>query len=230
MKPAAALFDFDGTLVDTEGPDCALISRMLLEVGIRKTPNEVMKDFIGLPRTEIEEAILAHYGVQVPLDWHPRYIEERSKLEDRNHQRRQMETAFLGQPLEDALRRLQNSGVQLGVASNSYEPRLKRVLAKSGLETWFGDRLFHLDQGSRRKPAPDIYLFALRSLGISPEEAVAVEDSPLGVQAAVAAGIRCIGFTGHNHVGEAIDQELLQAGAFVLEPDMGKVADLILKG
>ena len=76
MKPAAALFDFDGTLVDTEGPDCALISRMLLEVGIRKTPNEVMKDFIGLPRTEIEEAILAHYGVQVPLDWHPRYIEE----------------------------------------------------------------------------------------------------------------------------------------------------------
>ena len=109
-------------------------------------------------------------------------------------------------------------------------PRLKRVLAKSGLETWFGDRLFHLDQGSRRKPAPDIYLFALRSLGISPEEAVAVEDSPLGVQAAVAAGIRCIGFTGHNHVGEAIDQELLQAGAFVLEPDMGKVADLILKG
>ena len=76
----------------------------------------------------------------------------------------------------------------------------------------------------------NIYLFALRSLGISPEEAVAVEDSPLGVQAAVAAGIRCIGFTGHNHVGEAIDQELLQAGAFVLEPDMGKVADLILKG
>ena len=37
--------------------------------------------------------------------------------------------------IEDALRRLQNSGVQLGVASNSYEPRLKRVLAKSGLET-----------------------------------------------------------------------------------------------
>ena len=207
MKPAAALFDFDGTLVDTEGPDCALISRMLLEVGIRKTPNEVMKDFIGLPRTEIEEAILAHYGVQVPLDWHPRYIEERSKLEDH---------MIVTPGIEDALRRLQNSGVQLGVASNSYEPRLKRVLAKSGLETWFGDRLFHLDQGSRRKPAPDIYLFALRS--------------PLGVQAAVAAGIRCIGFTGHNHVGEAIDQELLQAGAFVLEPDMGKVADLILKG
>ena len=76
MKPAAALFDFDGTLVDTEGPDCALISRMLLEVGIRKTPNEVMKDFIGLPRTEIEGAILARYGVQVPPDWHPRYVEE----------------------------------------------------------------------------------------------------------------------------------------------------------
>ena len=149
MKPAAALFDFDGTLVDTEGPDCALISRMLLEVGIRKTPNEVMKDFIGLPRTEIEEAILAHYGVQVPLDWHPRYIEERSKLEDH---------MIVTPGIEDALRRLQNSGVQLGVASNSYEPRLKRVLAKSGLETWFGDRLFHLDQGSRRKPAPDIFL------------------------------------------------------------------------
>ena len=116
------------------------------------------------------------------------------------------------------------------MASNSYEPRLKRVLAKSGLEAWFGDRLFHLDQGSRRKPAPDIYLFALRSLGIGPEEAVAVEDSPLGVAAAVAAGIRCIGYTGHNHVGAAIDQELLQAGASALEPDMRKVADLILKG
>ena len=221
MKPAAALFDFDGTLVDTEGPDCALISRMLLEVGIRKTPNEVMKDFIGLPRTEIEGAILARYGVQVPPDWHPRYVEERSKLEDR---------MIVTPGIEETLRRLQNSGVKLGVASNSYEPRLKRVLAKSGLEAWFGDRLFHLDQGSRRKPAPDLYLFALRSLGIGPEEAVAVEDSPLGVAAAVAAGIRCIGYTGHNHVGAAIDQELLQAGASALEPDMRKVADLILKG
>ena len=189
MKPAAALFDFDGTLVDTEGPDCALISRMLLEVGIRKTPNEVMKDFIGLPRTEIEGAILARYGVQVPPDWHPRYVEEISKLEDR---------MIVTPGIEETLRRLQNSGVTLGVASNSYEPRLKRVLAKSGLEAWFGDRLFHLDPGSRRKPAPDIYLFALRSLGIGPEEAVAVEDSPLGVAAAVAAGIRCIGYTGHN--------------------------------
>ena len=148
MKPAAALFDFDGTLVDTEGPDCALISRMLLEVGIRKTPNEVMKDFIGLPRTEIEGAILARYGVQVPPDWHPRYVEERSKLEDR---------MIVTPGIEETLRRLQNSGVKLGVASNSYEPRLKRVLAKSGLEAWFGDRLFHLDQGSRREPAPDIY-------------------------------------------------------------------------
>lgn len=156
MKPAAALFDFDGTLVDTEGPDCALISRMLLEVGIRKTPNEVMKDFIGLPRTEIEGAILARYGVQVPPDWHPRYVEERSKLEDR---------MIVTPGIEETLRRLQNSGVKLGVASNSYEPRLKRVLAKSGLEAWFGDRLFHLDQGSRRKPAPDIYLLPFGPLG-----------------------------------------------------------------
>ncbi|MEI3145028.1 MAG: HAD hydrolase-like protein [Dakarella massiliensis] len=89
MKPAAALFDFDGTLVDTEGPDCALISRMLLEVGIRKTPNEVMKDFIGLPRTEIEGAILARYGVQVPPDWIPAMSRKDQSLRTARSSRRE---------------------------------------------------------------------------------------------------------------------------------------------
>src|SRR5262249_14811063 len=61
---------------------------------------------------------------------------------------------------------------------------------------------------SRAKPAPDIFLLAAQKLGVSPSESVVVEDSVAGVQAAIAGGMKCVGFTCPEHAAE-----LYNAGA-----------------
>ena len=65
------------------------------------------------------------------------------------------------------------------------------------------------------KPAPDLFLYAARQMGVSPERAVVVEDSLPGVQAGVAAGMRVIGFTGGSHISDPEHGEKLRAAGAV---------------
>lgn len=81
--------------------------------------------------------------------------------------------------------------VPLGLASNTRRSIVDKVLAN----TPFGHRFDAISTGDEvaPKPAPDVYLLACERLGVDPREAVALEDSPLGVRAAQAAGMTCIG-------------------------------------
>ena len=81
--------------------------------------------------------------------------------------------------------------VPLGLASNTRRTLVDEVLAN----TTFDGRFDAITTGDEvePKPAPDIYLLACERLGVEPAHAVALEDSPLGVQAAKAAGMACIG-------------------------------------
>ena len=70
------------------------------------------------------------------------------------------------------------------------------ALHKTGLFARFGDeRIFSSQDVGRGKPEPDLFLHAARQMGVPPERCAVVEDSPLGVQAAVAAGMDVYGFT-----------------------------------
>jgi HAD superfamily hydrolase (TIGR01509 family) len=81
--------------------------------------------------------------------------------------------------------------VPLAVASNSRRSLIAIALAAFPPEVRF-DAIVSGEE-ARAKPAPDLYLLACRRLGVEPERAVALEDSPLGVRAAQAAGLTCIG-------------------------------------
>jgi HAD superfamily hydrolase (TIGR01509 family) len=81
--------------------------------------------------------------------------------------------------------------VPLGLATNTRRPLVDVILRRSGLAGAF-DQETTGDEG-RPKPEPDIYLLVCERLGVAPENAVALEDSPFGVQAAKAAGMTCIG-------------------------------------
>lgn len=81
--------------------------------------------------------------------------------------------------------------VPLGLATNTKRPLVDITLRRSGLAGSF-DAETTGDEG-RPKPEPDIYLLACRRLGVAPKDAVAIEDSPLGVRAAKAAGLTCVG-------------------------------------
>jgi HAD superfamily hydrolase (TIGR01509 family) len=108
----------------------------------------------------------------------------------------------------ELIARLSDAGVPLGVASNSEREFLERTLSGAGL---LHDGPFAVivsaNDIQRPKPAPDIYLEACRRLGVNSTEAVALEDSPIGVAAAAAAGMYVIGvpyFTGTSIAGASM--------------------------
>jgi HAD superfamily hydrolase (TIGR01509 family) len=81
------------------------------------------------------------------------------------------------------------------VASSARHARIRLSLRLTGLQTLFTEEhLFSAEDVARGKPAPDLFLHAAACLAASPQHCVVVEDSPAGVEAAKAAGMRVVGY------------------------------------
>jgi len=189
-SPNAVIFDNDGLLLDTEEAWTRAEHTLFERRGQRFTI-EHKRSLIGSSRTTAAvklEAMLAMSG-------------EGENLMDELHEL-VMEQALAGvEPRPGALElleRLLGSGVPVAVASNSQREFVERTLASAGLLDRF-QAVVSAEDVDHPKPAPDIYLEACRRLGAEPGMCIALEDSPTGVTAAVAAGMYVIGvpyFTG----------------------------------
>ncbi len=85
---------------------------------------------------------------------------------------------------------LQAAGVPMAVASNSPCDYVTAILHALKLDDYFAC-VFSSEDVAHGKPAPDVYLAALDCLGVEPERALVLEDSPAGLAAAKAAGVTC---------------------------------------
>ncbi len=127
-----------------------------------------------------------------------------------------------GAPLHAGVRDLVDAlegRVALAVASNTSADLVRSALDAVGLPA-LGVIVSGQDLG-RPKPAPDVYVAACRALGVAPADAIAFEDSPMGVQSALAAGLFVVG------VPERPDVDLAAAGAHVV---LGSLGEVIVEG
>ena len=115
----------------------------------------------------------------------------------------------------------------LCVASGSRPERVRRCLEIVSLLHHFDPHIFSATQVARGKPAPDLFLFAAREMGEAPEDCLVIEDSVHGVNAAIAAGMRVIGFIGGSHCGPHQARRLLDAGAARVISHMRELPALI---
>jgi HAD superfamily hydrolase (TIGR01509 family) len=185
-RPRAAIFDNDGLLLDTEEAWTRAEQTLFAARG-REFTMEHKRTLIGSSRSLAAvklEALLERPG-------------EGEALMDELHEL-VMAEAFAGvQPRPGAvelLARLTDAGIALAVASNSEREFLQRTLSSAGL--LHGGpfaAIVSANDVEHPKPAPDIYLEAARRLGVAPGDAVALEDSPIGVASAAAAGMFVIG-------------------------------------
>ena len=91
--------------------------------------------------------------------------------------------------------------VPVCVASSSVPEQIRRKLELTGLAAHFGNNLFSATMVARGKPAPDLFLYAAQQLATASNRCLVIEDSPLGIEAAFAAGMSAIGFSGGSHCG-----------------------------
>ena len=100
---------------------------------------------------------------------------------------------------------------------------MRLSLGVCDLARYFGGRVFSASLVARPKPAPDLFLHAARIMGADPAESVVIEDTPTGVRAARAAGMRVLAYAGGHHTDRA---QVASLGATVFD-DMGELPKLL---
>jgi len=180
----AVFFDFDGLILDTEWPEVETWRGIYREHG-HEFPDEVWKGTIG--RGPEQEALRAETVLSKWCDV-PAY-----ELEAEYQARRMRQ--ILAQPvlpgIIDRLEEARALGLTVAAVSSSKRSWVEGHLQRLGLWDHF-ERSFCADDVARTKPFPDLYLLALGTLGVSADAALVFEDSPNGISAAKAAGIKVI--------------------------------------
>lgn len=199
MNWELVVFDCDGTLVDSERIANEVFARLITAEGLATSFEECVARYMGRSTSACLELIEARLGRAVSADLgavRTRMVDERlAELR-----------AVPG--MAELLGRVAAAGVPMCVASSSTPAEIEFRLRRTGLAEYFGDNLFSATTVPNGKPAPDVYLLAAERLGVDPGRCVVVEDSPVGVRGAVAAGMHVVGFA------DLIEPELLRdAGA-----------------
>ncbi|OQD52877.1 hydrolase [Streptomyces phaeoluteigriseus] len=213
MRYDLVVFDNDGVLVDSESISNRLLAAYLTELGHPTTYEDSIRDYMGSAMHRIHDLVLERSGQRLPADF-----------DDVFHARVFATFERELRPVAGAtgvLEKLAADGVPYCVASSGSHERIRVGHRATGLDRWFDDaRIFSAQDVGKGKPAPDLFLYAAERMGVAPERCVVVEDSPLGVRAAVAAGMDVYGFT-------AMTPAAKLAGATGLFADMGGLADLL---
>ncbi|MET9484640.1 HAD family hydrolase [Streptomyces sp. NPDC006638] len=188
MRYELVIFDNDGVLVDSEPLSNTILAGYLTELGHPTSYEDSLRDYMGAAVHRVHDLVKERTGQLLPADF-----------DDVLHAR--VFAAFERelQPVdgvEELLGKLAADGVPYCVASSGSHERIRVGHRKTGLDRWFDDAvLFSAQDVGRGKPAPDLFLHAAARMGVAPDRCVVVEDSPLGVAAARAAGMEVYAFT-----------------------------------
>ncbi|MFJ8010492.1 HAD family hydrolase [Streptomyces fagopyri] len=188
MRYDLVIFDNDGVLVDSEPISNGILAAYLTELGHPTSYEESIRDYMGSAMHRVHDLVHERTGQRLPDDF-----------DDVFHGR--VFAAFERElrPVAGAvqvLEKLTADGVPYCVASSGSHERIRVGHRATGLDRWFDEeRVFSSQDVGRGKPAPDLFLHAAERMGVPPRRCVVVEDSPLGVQAANAAGMDVYGFT-----------------------------------
>ncbi|MFJ7152151.1 HAD family hydrolase [Streptomyces sp. NPDC100445] len=214
MHYELVIFDNDGVLVDSEPISNRHLAAYLTELGHPTSYEDSVRDYMGSAMHRVHELVQERTGQRLPDDF-----------DDVFHAR--VFTAFERElrpvpGVAGVLEKLARSGVPYCVASSGSHERIRVGHRVTGLDRWFEPgTVFSSQDVGRGKPAPDLFLHAARRMGVAPGRCLVVEDSPLGVQAAVAAGMDVYGFT-------AMTPAERLTGAQRLFTDMAELADLLV--
>lgn len=183
--PSLVIFDCDGVLVDSEPIFLRVLHRYLHSAGASLSFEDCRAKFIGKSKGDVEDYLNA-CALPIPADW-PDAFYARAMVELERDCK-----AVDG--IAHVLQALIQSKIPFCTASNGLREKIELTLSQTGLLPYFKDRIHSAYEVGRSKPAPDVFLHAAKVQGVLPEDCAVIEDSPSGVKAAQAAGMRCFAY------------------------------------
>ena len=184
LTPRAVIFDMDGVLTDSEPLINAAAVAMFRERGVVVQPEDFFP-FVGMGEDRyiggvaekyhvpLDLAAAKHRTYEIYLDLVPRQLR-----------------AFPG--VKEFVAACRAAGLLVAAASSGDKVKVSANLGTIGLPIDAWDAVVTGEEVTHKKPAPDLFLLAASKLGLSPAECIVVEDAVNGIQAAKAAGMRCV--------------------------------------
>jgi HAD superfamily hydrolase (TIGR01509 family) len=186
------IFDCDGVLVDSEILAHQAGIDALKKLGYDLTLEKSIEIFTGKSHKDSAQVFFDAFGVIL----HPDFFN--------NHEHTQAISNLFAislKPLnQSTLTFLHNLGIEKCVASNSSRERVLHSLKLTNQLQFFDEeKIFTAQQVEKGKPAPDLFLLAAKTLGYNSHDCIVIEDSPAGIEAALAAEMTVIGFLEGSH-------------------------------
>ena len=198
------IFDFDGVLVDSEILFVKSVGRYFLSKGYDFEEKEFYK-MAGTKTVDVVEDLSKKFNIKDKEVFFNDIMEISKNLYFNELE-----------PIKGVENFLKKINCNKLIGSNNIKSRIIEGLEKINLINFFDkNMIFSFDIVGVPKPNPDIYLQAIETAKINKNECIIIEDSVVGTQAGVAAGVKVIGITagGHWYEGRS-DKELLDAGAY----------------
>ncbi len=212
MNPLQLLiFDCDGVLVDSEPISNRIVAELLREIGIPISHEESIRLFAGTSMEYIRSYIQQTTGQAPPSNFEDIYRE-------RSHAAFEQEL----QPVAGVAQALEVLRLPRCVASNGPLIKVEANLQITGLRPLFTNDLFSAYDIQRWKPEPDLYLHAAAQMKTAVSNCLVIEDSTAGVEAALRAGMRVLGYGGAGN-----SERLQAAGATKVFEDMMELPALV---
>jgi HAD superfamily hydrolase (TIGR01509 family) len=183
LRHLLVIFDCDGVLVDSERLSHTVLQQMLAESGVPLSFDDTVARFMGASIPTCVAMVSELLANSPPPDFFARFARRTWAAFDESL------TAVPG--VEQVLAALTTPYC---VASNGDQAKVRFTLGHTGLLGRFEGRIFTAEDVARPKPAPDLFLHAAKMMMADPARTIVVEDSPTGILAAKAAGMKAIGF------------------------------------
>lgn len=177
----AILFDMDGVLIDAKDWHYEALNRALAHFGHVIDRDSHLSTYDGLPTRQKLHILTRSRGLPIGLHEFINALKQSYTIE-LSHSRCKPVFNHLF-----ALSRLKAEGYRLAVCSNSVRQSVETMMRLSGLAPYL-ELMISNEDVSRGKPDPEMYLTAMKTLGVAPEECLILEDNDHGIQAAIASG------------------------------------------
>jgi HAD superfamily hydrolase (TIGR01509 family) len=210
MRWQLIIFDCDGVLVNSEPISNRIMAEVLTQNGLPMSLEACYDHFMGRTMDDCLDILAQRFGHCAPTDF-----------VDTVRQRTLEALRQEVEPVPGVAAAIAQISVPVCVASSGQLVKMRTTLQRTGLLHHFEDRLFSAAGVARGKPHPDIFLHAAQALGADASACAVIEDSPVGVQAGVAAGMTVFGYAALTDPGA-----LAAAGAQVFS-DMQELPTLL---